>query len=209
MSRKSINNRTFVVHFMSESHPSSMPSRLVIPGYVKVNMFAKRTALLVLDCTASGLSRRSFSDSIPVLDRIISKARRANSIVVYTFTRKLGPEIVEDIKPDMNTDYLIETAGANKFYNTKLETILLAKDVANLVIVGTAANGAVMYTAFDAILRGYTVAIPADGISAENEEIYRFTLWQLLNAPGRSNAQNKPLMPLATTLTTEKDLSFS
>jgi nicotinamidase-related amidase len=183
-------------------------THLSIPEFAGVNLLSKRTALLVLDCTASGLPRKSFADSIPILRRIIDKARKANLTIIYTFTRRLGPEIVEEIKPDMNKDYLIETAGANKFYNTRLENLLFSKDVTNVVLVGTAANGAVMYTAFDAMLRGFTVAIPADGISAENDEIYRFTLWQLVNAPGRSNPQNKPMMPLATTLTSEKDLSF-
>lgn len=183
-------------------------SKLSVPAYAKVSLLSKRTALLVLDCTASGLSRKSFADSIPTLKKIIDKARKANLTTIYTFTRRLGPEIVEEIKPDMEREYLIETAGANKFYNTRLEDMLLSKDVTNLVLVGTAANGAVMYTAFDAMLRGFTVAVPADGISAENDEIYRFTLWQLVNAPGRSNALNKPMMPLATTLTSEVDISF-
>ena len=183
-------------------------SQLSVPAYVNVSLLSKRTALLVLDCTASGLSRKSFAESVPSLRKIIDKARKANLTTNYTFTRRLGPEIVEEIKPDIEREYLIETAGANKFYNTRLESILLSKDVTNLVLVGTAANGAVMYTAFDAMLRGFTVVVPADGISAENDKIYRFTLWQLLNAPGRSNAQNIPMMPLATTLTSEVGLSF-
>ncbi len=179
-----------------------------IPDPIPVRMPAACTALLVLDSTETARSRKSFVESIPTIRKLIQKSRAAGVKVIYTITMKLGPNIVEEIKPDESSDYLLETYGADKFYKTNLEEILFRHRIRNLVLVGTAANGAVLYTAFEAILRGFTVVVAADCVSADNENVYRFTLWQVLNSPGRTNPLNKPLAPFATTLTTEKDITF-
>ena len=60
------------------------------------------------------------------------------------------------------------------------------------MVVGTATNGAVLYTTLEANLRGYTVVVPEDGVSA-GSRFMCYSLFQLLNEPGLANAQNTPL----------------
>lgn len=49
--------------------------------------------------------------------------------------------------------------------------------------MGTAANGAVLFTSRAAALRGFQVVVPVDGMSAENIYIEQYVAWHLSNAP--------------------------
>ena len=49
--------------------------------------------------------------------------------------------------------------------------------------VGTAAHGAVLYTASEAVLRGFNVIVPVDGVSAENTYIEQYVAYNFTSAP--------------------------
>jgi nicotinamidase-related amidase len=51
-------------------------------------------------------------------------------------------------------------------------------------VVGTTANGAVLYTASEAAFRGMKVMIPVDGISADNTYIEQYVAYNFTSAPG-------------------------
>jgi nicotinamidase-related amidase len=53
-----------------------------------------------------------------------------------------------------------------------------------VVIVGTAAEGAVLHTATGAALRGLQVVVPLDGMTSATLYAEQYTAWHLLNAPG-------------------------
>jgi nicotinamidase-related amidase len=53
-----------------------------------------------------------------------------------------------------------------------------------VVVVGTAAHGAVIYTASQAAFRGMQVIVPVDGMSSENTYFEQYTVYHLSNAPG-------------------------
>jgi len=55
--------------------------------------------------------------------------------------------------------------------------------VTTVIVAGTAAHGAVLYTASGAALRGFKVIVPVDAISAEDLYPEQYTIWHLLNAP--------------------------
>jgi len=57
-----------------------------------------------------------------------------------------------------------------------------------VIVVGTAAHGAVLYTASGAALREMQVIVPVDGMSAEGLYPEQYTAWNLANAP-RVSAQ--------------------
>ena len=57
-------------------------------------------------------------------------------------------------------------AGPDKFFKTDLDKILTDKGIKTIITVGTAANGAVLFTANSAAMRGMNVIIPVDGVSA-------------------------------------------
>ena len=79
------------------------------------------------------------------------------------------------------------TSGPDKFLGTELEKILKERNIKSVIVVGTAAHGAVLYTASGAALRGMHVIVPVDGISAESLYPEQYTVWNLANAPRVSN----------------------
>jgi len=99
-------------------------------------------------------------------------------------------------------------AAADKFFGTDLDEILTGLGAETLLVVGVAANGAPLYTTFGANLRGYTVAVAEDGISAATEFDEFLARYQLLNEPGFGNATNTPLMAGRVTLTRTDLVAF-
>ncbi|MBP1732123.1 MAG: isochorismatase hydrolase protein, partial [Deltaproteobacteria bacterium] len=57
------------------------------------------------------------------------------------------------------------------------------KGIKTVIVTGTAAHGAVLYTASGAALRGMKVVIPVDGMSAESLYAEQYVAWNLVNAP--------------------------
>jgi nicotinamidase-related amidase len=102
----------------------------------------------------------------------------------------------------------IVVARADKFFGTTLDQILSSHGIQTLVVVGTFANGAVLYTTFEANVRGYTVVVAKDGVSASSDFIMHYSLFQLLNEPGFTNPQNTPLKPDSVTLSKTNLVTF-
>jgi nicotinamidase-related amidase len=69
--------------------------------------------------------------------------------------------------------------------DTGLEKILKDKGITTVVTVGTAANGAVLYTSSSAALRGFNVIVPVDGMSAVGQNIYveQYVAYNFTSAP--------------------------
>jgi nicotinamidase-related amidase len=65
-----------------------------------------------------------------------------------------------------------------------LGDILQQADVTTVVLIGTAAEGAILHTATGAALRGYNVVVPVDGFSSSSVYAEQYTAWHLVNAPG-------------------------
>ena len=85
------------------------------------------------------------------------------------------------VAPNKNEPFV--KSGVDKFYQTNLEQILAEKNIQTLIIVGTAAHGAVLYTASEAVLRGFNVIVPVDGVSAENTYIEQYVAYNFTSAP--------------------------
>ena len=163
--------------------------------------------LLVLDITNTVCDPRpSCVSSLPKIANLVKKARDAKVPVIYSLTTAAGTAVRAEIAPVAGD---ATVAGrADKFFGTTLDQILKDKGVENAVVVGSAANGAVLYTVFGLNLRGYTVVVAQDGISAEPEYPITLTRWQLLNEPGFTNADNKPLAKGFVTLSTTDLVTF-
>jgi len=162
---------------------------------------------LVLDIAESTCNAASNCLAIvPNIATLLKKARDAGAPVIYSLGTA-PTNVLPQVAPQ--GDEPIVRSRANKFGNTNLDELLKARGVKTLLIVGTAANGAVLYTAFEAnAYRGYTVAVAEDGISAGDPFAVLLTRWQLLNQPGLGNPENKPLQPNAVTLTRSDRVTF-
>jgi nicotinamidase-related amidase len=77
----------------------------------------------------------------------------------------------------------VVTSGPDKFLGTDLGKILKEIGAQSVIVVGTSAHGAVLYTISGAALRGLKVLVPVDGMSAESPYVEQYTAWHLLNAP--------------------------
>src|SRR5258708_33394427 len=172
-----------------------------IPAPVAVEVPVKGAALLVLDITNTICDvRPSCVASVPKIAKLVKKARDATVAIIYSTTTTAGTLVRSEIAPQSGD---VTIAGrADKFFGTTREQILKDKAVENAVVVGAAANGAVLYTVFGLNLRGITVVVAQDGISAEPEFPITLTRWQLLNEPGFTNADNKPLAKAFVPITT-------
>lgn len=178
-----------------------------IPAPVAVTLDAKTAALVVLDiinptCT----TRPQCAASIPALQVLITKARDASVPVIYTNTVATNP-IVPEVAP-VAGDVTVVPTNADKFNNPDFDAALKARKATTVVLVGTRSNGAVLYTAFEANVHGYTVVVAVDGISGSIPFENTLTQWQLLNQPGFTNADNKPLAEKLVTLSRGDLITF-
>jgi nicotinamidase-related amidase len=180
-----------------------------IPAPVPVSIDSRTSALLVLDINSAICPPRpQCMASVPAIERLIARARAANVPVVYstTVSPKGPPPLLPSVAPQPN-DPVVATR-ANKFVDTKLEEILKQRNAQTLVMVGSASNGAVLYTSFHANSRGFTVVVAEDGISGTHPFDNTLTRYQLLNQPGFTNAGNKALAPNMVTLSRTDLITF-
>ena len=178
-----------------------------LPAPVAVTLDAKTTALVVLDVINPTCSTRpACHDSIPALQALIKKAKDASVPVVYTNTAATNA-IVPQVAPAAG-DVTVVPTNADKFNNPDFDATLKAKKVTTLLLVGTRSNGAVLYTAFEANVRGYTVVVAVDGISGSIPFETTLAEWQMLNQPGFTNADNKPLAEKLVTLSRGDLITF-
>ena len=151
-----------------------------------VHLDPKNTALLVLDIeeyTCNAERRPRCPDSVPRIKSFLDQARSKGMAVLYSLTTRGTPQtILSGVQPV--GDAPIVQSGVDKFHNTELEKILHDRGIKTVVIVGTAAEGAVLHTATGAALRGLQVVVPLDGMTSASLYAEQYTAWHLLNAPG-------------------------
>lgn len=142
----------------------------------------KETALLMLDFVKQicGPRPRCVA-SLPKMQKLLAQARNQGVHVVYS----LAGQSVADIYPEVaaRSGEPVVSSGPNKFLNTELEKILKDRGVTTVIVVGTAAEGAVLNTGAHAALRGMKVVVPVDGLSSSTTYAEQYTTWHLANAP--------------------------
>ncbi len=178
-----------------------------IPPPLAVQVDPKTTALLILDVTNFICSPRpNCVATVPADAALLKKARDAGALVVYSDTSATST-ILPDVAPGPNDPRV--TGRADKFFNTTLDDTLKGKGVKTVVIVGYVGNGAVLYTAFGANVRGYTVVVPVDGTGADDPFVSLMTYYQLLNEPGFANPANQALIESRVALSRSDLLTFA
>jgi nicotinamidase-related amidase len=152
------------------------------PELKQVTIDPKTTALLMLDfVTPNCSSRPRCMASLPAVKKLLAEARSRGMVIAFATgpTGKRADTLAE-VAP-LDSEPVVST-GVDKFFNTDLEKILKDGGVQNVIAIGTAAHGAVLYTASGAALRGMKVIVPVDGMS---DTLYseQYTAWHLANAP--------------------------
>lgn len=156
------------------------------PKLEAVKLAPKTTALLILDIEklTTNMQRRPRAvASVPRIAALLAKARAAGMPVAYSLTSRGEPEtILKEVTPRKGEP--IVKASVDKFHGTRLEAILKKRGVKTVLVVGTAAEGAVLHTATAAAIRGFDVVVPVDGLSSSELYAEQYTAWHLVNAPG-------------------------
>jgi nicotinamidase-related amidase len=156
------------------------------PVLQPVKIDGKTTALLVLDMVTPGCNnerRPRCVASIPKAQALLGAARSKGMLVVHSIT---GSTTVNDIVKDLapRAGEPVVKTSVDKFYQTDLEKILAEKGIKAVIIMGTAAHGAVLYTTTGAALRGMKVILPVETMTAEDAYAEQYTAWHVMNAPG-------------------------
>jgi nicotinamidase-related amidase len=157
----------------------------VAPELKPVTVDPKTTALLMLDyipapyCSANPRCVAT----LPAVKGLLTEARAKGATVIYSIAGKYeASDIIKDVAPAANEPWV--KSKADKFLNTELEKILKDKGVQTVIVTGTAANGAVLYTSTAAAIRGLKVIVPVDGLSGDDLYPEQLTVWQLAHGPG-------------------------
>jgi nicotinamidase-related amidase len=157
------------------------------PALTPVTIDVKTTALVVMDMVKGSCNeqrRPRCVASIPEITKLLNEARAKGMTVINT-TAGSGP--VADILPPFAPkpgEAMLTGTVAHKFIHTDLEKMLKDKGITTIVAVGTSAQGAVLYTASGAALRGLKVIVPVDGASSESLYAEQAAAWLLTHAPG-------------------------
>ena len=166
------------------------------PPPVAVSLPAARSGVVVLDLSDYACARTpQAAATLPTVRVFLDRARLDGVRVLFSIGRvpqSVHPELARrDGEP-------VVQSSADKFFRTDLERLLEGRT--HIVVLGTAANGAVLYTSFAACARGFTVVVAVDGISSRTELATAVATWQLLNQPGFVNSENAPLADELVTL---------
>lgn len=158
------------------------------PALKPVTADPKTTALLMLDYLPSFYCAdvpRCVA-TLPAMKNLLAVARQHNATVIYSVAGKFeAKDIARDIAP-IGSEPVVKSK-ADKFIGTDLEKILKDKGIQTVIVAGTAANGAVLYTGTGAALRGIKVIVPVDGLSSKDLYAEQLTVWQLAHGPGFGN----------------------
>ena len=137
------------------------------PALKPVTVDPKTTALLMLDFMNQNCGKRPRClATMPAMKKLLDEARAAKAPVIYSAsspTRR--PPTSSRMSRRWRTSRTCCPARTSSC-NTDLEKILKDKGIKTVIAVGTASNGAVLFTASGAAFRGMNVIVPVDGMSA-------------------------------------------
>ena len=155
------------------------------PELKAVTLDPKKTAMLVMDFNKGGCTqerRPRCAMALPKIQKLLNEARQKGVVIVHTLS---GPTKPEDISPELapaaGEDVI--KPGMDKFFENDMAKRFHDKGITHVLLTGTSANGAVLFTAAGAVLRKFEVVVPVDGMPADNAYAEQFTAWNLRNGP--------------------------
>jgi nicotinamidase-related amidase len=143
------------------------------PKLDDVTVDPKTTALLMLDFLKQNCAPNPVcTGTLPAMQDLLKRARDKKMLVIYTKFPSAAPNIpaptAADVLPPvapLGKEPMI-TAFLDKFLKTNLDQVLKKNHIKTVIVVGSAGNGAVLFTAASAFFHGYEVVVPVDGISS-------------------------------------------
>jgi nicotinamidase/pyrazinamidase len=169
-----------------------------------MGMAAGGRALLVIDMLedfvrpGAPLEVPRTREILPALRRRVTRARKEGELVVYVCDshRKKDPEfdrmgwpphavagtrgaaVVREIAPEPG-DVVVEKKTFSGFHGTHLSSVLRRHGIRSVSLAGCVTNICILYTAYDAAVRGYDVAVDESVVAGLDETSHRFALDQM------------------------------
>ena len=147
---------------------------------------ASETAFLLLDieqATCNPADRPRCVAAVPAMAAFLDKVRSARLAVFHSNTNRGSREtFLKPVAP--RDDEPIVKSTVNKFFGTKLDELLKARNIKTVIVCGTAASGAVLHTATGAAQYGYRVVLPVDCVAGSSLYEEQAAVWSLINGPG-------------------------
>lgn len=123
----------------------------------------------------------SVAETLPSLRELLHRAPEAGLLTVYVndnhgdwtagrdkLTRRAlagaAPQLIEPIAPSGDTPFVVK-ARHSVFYQTQLEYLLRQEDVDRLVLTGQVTEQCILYSALDAYVRRFDVAVASDAVA--------------------------------------------
>src|SRR6185312_93871 len=143
------------------------------PKLEDVTVDPKTTALLMLDFLKQNCAPNpTCMNTLPAMQELLKRARDKKMLVIYTKFPSAAPNVpaptAADVLPPvapLGKEPMI-TAFLDKFLKTNLDQVLKKNHIKTVIAVGSAGNGAVLFTAASAYFHGYDVVVPVDGVSS-------------------------------------------
>jgi nicotinamidase-related amidase len=157
-----------------------------------------KTALLVVDMITSydfddaDQLLDSAREAVPNIAQLVERARDEDVDVIYvndnygdwrSSSQKLVEkalesehrDLVEPIAPDDDFLFVLKPRHTC-FYETALEYLLGQRDIDRIVLTGQATEQCIVYSALDAYVRHFQVAVPTDAVAHIHEDLARAAL---------------------------------
>ena len=129
----------------------------------------------------------SVREALPAICGLVARARAEDVPVVYVndnhgdwsacrpelverALRGRAPELVEPIAPPPDAGFVVK-ARHSIFYQTQLEYLLRQEEVERIVLVGQVTEQCILYSALDAYVRHFAVAVPRDAVAHIHEDL--------------------------------------
>jgi nicotinamidase-related amidase len=129
----------------------------------------------------------SVREALPAMCELRERARAADVPLVYVndnhgdwsacrpelverAMRGRAPELVEPIAPPPDVGFVVK-ARHSIFYQTQLEFLLRQEEIERIVLVGQVTEQCILYSALDAYVRQFAVAVPRDAVAHIHEDL--------------------------------------
>jgi nicotinamidase-related amidase len=90
-----------------------------------------------------------------------------------------GRPFVDQLTPDVNSDYFVLKPKHSAFYQTPLDLLLKHLGAQRLILTGVSTNSCVLFTAADAYMRDLELIVPDDCAAACNAHEHNTALEQM------------------------------
>ena len=169
------------------------------PAAKEVKIDPKKTVLIIADFNKRGCTpevRPRCAVALPKIRSFLATARQHKMMVVHFYNAVMT---VDDFAITPGPGELVMQGPINKFYGNDLAKTLKDRGIDTILLTGTSANGAVLFTSAGAVLLGFKVIVPVDGMPADGPYQEQFVAWELTKAPTLGDG---------TTLTSWNKISF-